>query len=122
MSAPGTIDIVIAVLALLWLALAAAIAIVAARRLRIAQQVIDVARANARLLDVMPARPLLVRPDRRIDVDGQLLRDLRLDKSPSALSDLARGEAGLDADDLAALEQEVETARASAGHLSSGKP
>jgi signal transduction histidine kinase len=118
MSAPGTIDIVIAVLALLWLALAAAIAIVAARRLRIAQQVIDVARANARLLDVMPARPLLVRADRRIEVDGQLLRDLRLERPPSALTDLAGGDAGLDAEDLAALEQELDSARASAGRFS----
>jgi PAS domain-containing protein len=118
MSAPGTIDIVIAVLALLWLALAATIAIVAARRLRIAQQVIDVARANARLLDVMPARPLLVRADRRIEVDGQLLRDLRLERPPSALTDLAGGDAGLDAEDLAALEQELDSARASAGRFS----
>ena len=79
MSAVGATSFAIAALALLWLALAAALAIAAARRFRLAQQVIDAARTNARLLEVMPARPLLVRADDSIEVDEQLLRELGLE-------------------------------------------
>src|SRR6478609_8709562 len=49
-----------AALALLWLGIAVVIAVVAARRFSLAQQVLDAAQANARLLEVMPARPLLL--------------------------------------------------------------
>ena len=59
MQAPPSIAVT--ALALLWLGVAAAMAILAARRFRLAQQVLDAARANARLLELMPARPLLVR-------------------------------------------------------------
>ena len=56
--------------------------IAAARRLRRASAVLNSARASARLLDVMPARPLLVRPDGRIEVDQRLLRELGIDRRP----------------------------------------
>ena len=73
-------------LALLWLGIAATIAIVAARRFRLAQQVLDAAQANARLLELMPARPLAVRADHRIEVDEQLLRELGLAARPRTLA------------------------------------
>ena len=58
MSALGatTIWIVIAALALMWLVLAITIAILAARRFRLAELVLQAARANSTLLQLTPAR------------------------------------------------------------------
>jgi PAS domain-containing protein len=105
-------------LALLWLGIAATIAVVSARRFRLAQQVLNAAQANARLIELMPARPLVVRPDQRIEVDAQLMRDLGLENRPAKLADLSTDEAGIDTDDLAALAAEIEVAQASAGRVS----
>ena len=105
-------------LALLWLGIAAAIAVIAARRFRLAQQVLDAARANARLLELMPARPLLVRPDQKIEVDEQLFQNLGLKSRPKKLSDLGGSDGGILADDLKALAADVEAAQASAGRVS----
>src|SRR5207237_6452634 len=92
--------VAIAELAVLGLGIAAGIAIAAARRFRLAQQVLDAARANARLLELMPARPLLVWPDHRVEIDRQLLRDLGLTSTPARLADLAAESAGIEPDDL----------------------
>ena len=105
-------------LALLWLAIAVSIAVVAARRLRLAQQVLDAAQANANLLELMPARPLLVRPGQRIEADAQLVRDLGLKGDPGTLDELTGNDNGIAPDDLAALAADIDTARASAGRLS----
>jgi signal transduction histidine kinase len=105
-------------LALMWLAIAAAIAVVAARRFRLAQQVLDAARANARLLELVPARPLLVRPDRRIEADAQLLRDLGISAAPAQLGGLAGKDFGIAEQDMDALVADIEAARASAGRVS----
>lgn len=117
MAVSGTMTFAIAGLALLWLAIAVAVAILAARRFRLAQQVIDAARANARLLDVMPARPLLVRADRVIEVDAQLLRELGLKTVPKTLSGLTGDNCGIARDDFEALSAEIEAARSSAARL-----
>ena len=82
MGASGVTELAIALLALMWLGIAVAVAIGAARRLHLADQVLDAARANARLLELMPARPLLVGADGRIEADAILLRDLGLEASP----------------------------------------
>ena len=66
MGAHGANNWIIVGLALLWLGIAAWIALAGARRLRLAQQVLDAARANARMLELAPARPLLVRPDQHV--------------------------------------------------------
>ena len=79
MGASGVTGLAIAAVALLWLGIAAAIAVASAKRLRLAQQVLGAAQANARLLELMPARPLLVHPVQKIEADTQLLRDLGLD-------------------------------------------
>src|SRR5690349_14381943 len=89
----------------------------AARRLHLAQQLISAARSNAALLEMAPARPLLVRADQRIEVDPQLLRDLGVAGNLSRLSDLGGGEHGIDKDDVDRLAEEVEAARASAGRV-----
>jgi signal transduction histidine kinase len=117
MSASSASIWIIVALALLWLVLAAAISIVAARRFRLAQQVLDVARANARLLELTPARPLQVRADDRIEADAQLLRDLGLDKSPDRLADLSGSGAGITSESFNALTAAIEAARAEAGRV-----
>ena len=109
---------VVVALGLLWLALAAALAARAARRLRLAEQVLGAARANATLLELTPARPLLVRPDQRIEVDPQLLRDLGLAKEPRTLSDLVGNDSGIAPDDLEALKADIIAARESAVRVS----
>ena len=118
MSASGETIVAIATMALLWLGIAAAIAVVAARRFRLAQQVLDAAQANARLIELMPARPLVVRPDLRVEADAQLLRDLGLQAHPTKLAELSANEAGIEKDDLAGLAADIEIAQASAGRVS----
>ena len=57
------------VFSVLWLAVAAGLAILAARRMRRAQRVIDAARRLRALVEAVPARPLLVHRQ-RLDRDG----------------------------------------------------
>ena len=90
----------IVVLGLLWLGVAVWLSIIAARRFRVAEQVLGVARSSAALLELAPSRPLVVRPDDRIEVDAQLLRELGLNSSVTKLSDLTGSDAGLAPDDL----------------------
>src|SRR5690348_15934189 len=118
MSASGATILAIAVLALLWLGIAVAMAIAAARRLRLAEQVLEAAQANARLLELTPARPLLVRSDNKVEVDRQLLRDLGLQDAPAKLDQLVGNDSGIAPDDLAGLAEAVDAARASAARLS----
>lgn len=113
-----TIWIALVALALLWLALAITITIVAARRFRLAEQVLEAAQANATLLELTPARPLVVRPDQRIEADPQLVRELGLHGTPVRLGDLAGNESGITTEDLEALRQDVEAARVSASRIS----
>ncbi len=91
----------IIVIAALWVAIAAALAILADRRLRRAQAVLGAARTMRSLLDAAPARALLVHPDGRVEADAQLLRELGLQATPRRLDDLGGDDAGFDRDDLA---------------------
>src|SRR3954454_1561024 len=118
MSATGATTFWIAGLALLWLGIAAAIAFVAARRFGLAQQVLAAAQSNATLLELTPARPLVVRTDGRIEADAQLGRELGLESHPSRLIELAGNDSGIVVDDLEPLIEEVEAARVSAGRIS----
>jgi len=106
------------VLALVWLVLAIAVTILAARRFKLAEEVLGAARANAALLDLTPARPLVVRPDQKIEADPQLVRQLGLNGTPRRLSDLTCNDSGIVEDDLEALKEDIATARASAGRIS----
>jgi len=105
-------------LALLWLALAAAISIIAARRYRLAQGVLDTARAQSRLLELMPSRPLIVWPDGRVEADERLVRELGLEAAPATFADLSKDGSGMVAEDLETIGAMIETARASAGRVS----
>ena len=117
MSAISATTIAIVALALLWLALAVAMTVVAARRFRLAEEVLGAARANATLLDLAPARPLVVRPDERVEIDAQLVRDLGLHGTPARLEELVGNDSGLLAEDFEGLRQDIETARVSAGRV-----
>lgn len=114
--ATGMIWAIVA-LALLWVAIAALLSLVAARRLRSASEIRAAAEANVTLLALAPARPLLVRAGGQIEIDQQLQRELGLDKQPKSLADLAGETSGIVAEDLAALSEDVEAARLSAGRL-----
>jgi len=107
-----------AALALLWLALAIWITVLAARRFSLAEDVLGAARANATLLELTPARPLVIRADQRIEADPQLIRDLGLHRPPGRLAELIGNDSGLVAEDLEALIADVEAARVSAGRIS----
>lgn len=106
-----------AALGLLWLPIAVGISLLAARRLRMAEAVVGAARSLTALLELAPARPLLVRADERIEADVQLQRDLGLAASPARLSDLAGEDSGIARSDLDALCKDIENARTSAGRF-----
>jgi hypothetical protein len=112
MTAPAA-TIAISVLGLLWLGIAAFLAVIAARRFRLAESVLDAARANASLLELAPARPLLVHADDHIEADAQLLRDLGLQEQPHRLVEMVGNDSGIAPDDLVALKEDIEAARIS---------
>src|SRR5258705_2917829 len=114
MNAVAGMTAVIVALTLLWLAVGIAMAIVAARRFRLAETVLGAARSSAALLETTRARPLLVGPDHRLEIDSQLQRDLGLARTPSRLSDLITDDGGIEADDLQLLTADVEAAQLSA--------
>ena len=118
MSALTGTSLAIVGLSLLWLVLGIAIAVIAARRYRLAQSVLDTARAHSQLLELMPSRPLVVRPDGRIEADERLVRELGLESVPAVLSDLATDGSGIVAEDFDVLGAMVEGARLSAGRVS----
>lgn len=114
MSDPARIILVTVALGLLWVGLATVIAVLAARRLQIAESVLETARHHADLLERTPARPLAVDAEGRVSADPQLIKELGLGAEPSHLADLSCGDAGLRPDDAAALASEVQSARESA--------
>ena len=118
MGASSATNLAISTLALLWLGVGVGLAFVAARRFRLAQQVLGAARSNARLLDLMPARPMLVRADGKIEADPQLLRELGLKEPPKTLAGLVGSDSGIAQNDFEALARDIEAARASAGRVS----
>src|SRR5687768_18535509 len=110
MSGLSGVSIAAIALAALWIMVAVALSVIAARRLARAAAVQDSAQSLASLLDVAPARPLLVRPDGRIEADARLLRELGLEQAPARLSDLAGNNSGIEKEDLDALVADVEAA------------
>ena len=118
MNSQLAVIVAVAGLGLLWLAIAAAVAVIAARRFALAQAVLDAAKVNARLLELMPARPLVVRADQRIEIDEQLLRDLGLEKRPIKLGDLVGNDSGITSEDLEALAIDISAAQACSGRVS----
>src|SRR5206468_11581032 len=105
MSGAGAISLAIFALALLWSGAAVVLSLLAARRFRLAEQVLDAARSNATLLELSPARPLVVRPDDRIEVDPRLTRELGLGVNARPLDDLGSNDGGFAAEDLEQLKE-----------------
>src|ERR671917_533221 len=103
---PAVIWAIVA-LGVLWLAVAIGVSVLAARRFRLAENVLGAARASAALLELAPARPMVVRTDGRVEIDAQLARELGLEGSSERLDELAGEENGIAADDLAALQEEI---------------
>ncbi|MDQ3074881.1 MAG: PAS-domain containing protein [Pseudomonadota bacterium] len=95
---------------MLWVAIAAALAILAGRRIRRAHGVVDAARQLRALLDATPARPLIVRPDGSIEIDPRLQRDLGFGDTPTRFDQLKGEGLGLVADDLAVLTADLKLA------------
>ena len=105
------------VVAVLWLMVAGVLAILAARRLRRAQDVIYIARRLGALLEAAPARPLIVRPDDSIEMDPILQRDLGFATPPVQLDQLCSAGQGLLADDLVYLKSNLKIATLGAKSL-----
>lgn len=101
-------------LAALWIPIAAALSIIAARRMRRAHEVLLSAQSLSALLAAAPSWPLLVRNDGSIAPDERLVRELGLSRSPERLSELTENDRGLHPDDLAALVQTVRACAVSA--------
>ena len=118
MTGGTAVYVAVALLAIVWLGIAVAVALAAARRLRLAEDVLGAARSQATLLDLSPARPLIVQPDERVEGDARLVRELGLRSPPSRISDLVGNDSGIAPEDLDALKQDIEAARISAGRVS----
>ncbi|WP_245600278.1 sensor histidine kinase [Sphingomonas jaspsi] len=93
----------IIVVAILWVGIAAAMAVMAARRLRRAQSVLGAARLLKTLVDTSPARPLVIRSDDTVEADDLLVRDLGLDRVPSRVGELSSPTGGIVREDLDAV-------------------
>jgi signal transduction histidine kinase len=113
----ATTGLIAAALAALWIGIALGLSLAAARRLRLAERVLGAARANATLLEISPARPLLVRADGEVEADPRLQRELGLKTSPTQLAELHGDDSGILPDDLAALTNEIDAAKASAARI-----
>ena len=117
MAGLATIGVIAAALAALWIAIATAVSLIAARRLRLAERVLGAARGNATLLEISPARPLVVRAGGQVEIDTRLQRELGLKSPPRTLAELHGNDSGIFREDLAALTSEIDAARASAGRV-----
>ena len=106
----GGSSLVVLGIAGLWLAIAAALLAVAVRRMRDARRLVVSAQSLASLLEVAPARPLLVLPDGSLDIDGRLSRELGFQDLPRSWTDLAGDEVGLLRDHVDMLREAVEGA------------
>ena len=109
MTAPG-LGTIVTILAAFWVAVAAALMIIAWRRLARANALVASARSIASLLRSVPARPLLVHPDGSIEADSLFQRDLGLAQAPTTLDALAVEGGGLNPADLAELREDIRSA------------
>ena len=97
----------ILVVAALWLAIAAALSVLASLKIRRAQAVVGTAKQLKGLLEAAPARPLLVFPDGSIDTDRILLRDLGIEDSPTRFDQLGGEQQGIVTADLMLLKADL---------------
>ena len=93
----------IIVIAALWVVFAAALAILAAKRIRRAQAVLGATRTMRSLLDAAPARAMIIHADGTVDADARLIQELGLSAIPRRIEDLTGNDSGFEADDLSSL-------------------
>jgi signal transduction histidine kinase len=106
----ATTSVIATVLAALWILIAAALSIIAARRIRDASTVLSAARSLQNLLELSPGRPLVVRSDGTIEADSRLLREIGIERAPKSLSGLTGNDHGLVAEDVETLVEQVRQA------------
>ena len=111
------VGLLLAAVALFWVGIAAWLSLFAARRARSAATVLETAQSMAGLLEVAPARPLIVRPDGGIEADHRLVRELGLKGEPTRLTDLSGDGVGLQQSDVEALQGEIAAAALSGGSI-----
>ncbi len=117
MGGVATSSVIAAALAALWIFIAAAVSLVAARRLRDAGKVVAAARSLQTLLDLSPGRPLVVHADGSIEPDARLLREIGIEGRPRTLADLAGEDHGLLAKDVDAMAAQLRDASISGGKV-----
>ena len=113
MGALATGSAVALALAALWIAIGASLAWFAAQRVRQAATVLSTARSLQSLLELSPARPLVVRPGGQVEADSRLLREIGLDLDPKAIADLAGDRCGLVREDVEKLASLIADAKVS---------
>lgn len=95
------------ILAAFWVVVAAVMMLVASRRIARANALVSGARSVALLLKSVPARPLVVHGDGRVETDSLLQRDLGLPAIPGTLDDLGTDDGGIEPADLVALKTDI---------------
>ena len=113
MGALATGGIVALALAALWIAIGAGLAWFAAQRVRQAATVLSTARSLQSLLELSPARPLVVRPGGQVEADSRLLREIGLNSDPRTIAELAGDRCGLVAEDAETLARLIADAKVS---------
>ncbi|QIL03348.1 PAS domain-containing protein [Sphingomonas sinipercae] len=113
----GTSGVFALAFAGLWIIIAALLSALASRRIRDATGVIDAAQRMRGLLELSPARPVIVHPDLAIEADARLSRELGLLDNPQTLGDLSGPGAGLLQEDVDALAAAVRAATVSGGRV-----
>lgn len=101
----------IIIIAALWVVFAAALAILAAKRIRRAQAVLAATRNMRSLLDAAPARAMLIHPNGKVEADSRLVQELGLPAIPQRIEDLVAADAGFEPDDLASLNEALADVR-----------
>jgi signal transduction histidine kinase len=93
----------IIVIAALWVVFAAALAMLAAKRIRRAQSLLGATRTMRSLLDAAPARAMIIHADGTVDADARLVQELGLSGIPRRIEELTGAESGFEPDDLSSL-------------------
>ena len=110
-------SLILPAIAAVWLLAASGLGFLAVRRIRQSERILRAASSLAALLDVAPARPMVVRSSGEIELDERLRRELGLEQLPRAWGDLCASDSGLDAQDGIALREAIEAAALTGGSV-----
>ncbi len=113
----ATTSILAIALAAVWIVVAILLSFVAARRISRAQGVLSGAARLQGLLQLSPARPMVVRANGRLEADPRLLRELGIEGEPRRIEELGGEDTGLTREDAESLAAEVREAALSGGQV-----